>query len=345
MTPGPSLTQDWSAFRWIVANASRNGFGTAKTVSAGIGLGTRLACMSVGRYLRGGGTLVRNHIRTSVERTKPHRVRLRIEARERSDQLATTLGQLGTQVSTRLLLYPHRAETIRVPAPLEVGGRVFDVVDDLVAYTGLDRTLVESLIRREPDSFRAEWQMLPPRLRQDRWYYLSSRTYIFANAVHVHESTRLLDAIFELAPPPACILDFGGGTGNLALALAGRGYDVTYRELSALQKDFVRFRVAKHALESSFEILDDWSPLPHDRFDLVCALDVLEHLPDLKTELTERLLPSIRSGGHLLESSPFIRNLSNPMHHEDDVNLSMFLQERGFVLIRDDVGGRAWRRV
>jgi 2-polyprenyl-3-methyl-5-hydroxy-6-metoxy-1,4-benzoquinol methylase len=90
---------------------------------------------------------------------------------------------------------------------------------------------------------------------------------------------------------------------------------VDFVERSALQKDFVRFRIEKHGLQDRIRVLDQWTPLAPGAYDAVCAIDVLEHLESLE-EILANLLQSIRPGGVLAELSPFVRNTSNPMHHE-----------------------------
>jgi 2-polyprenyl-3-methyl-5-hydroxy-6-metoxy-1,4-benzoquinol methylase len=199
------------------------------------------------------------------------------------------------------------------------------------------------LIQRRHESFRSEWHALPGALRDDHWYYLSSRLYLFANAIHLHEDATTLAAIETIAAPGARVLDFGGGTGNLALALAAADRQVAYVELSALQKDFLRFRLAKHGLTEAVEVVDWWANPPAARYDVVIALDVLEHLPDVAETLTTRLLPALRRGGALLEASPFVRNISNPMHHEDGAVLEETLAAYGAVQERETAGLRIWR--
>jgi len=231
-----------------------------------------------------------------------------------------------------------------VPAPLECGDRSFDVRDDLAAYTGLPLNEVDRLLQRRTDSFRAEWYLTPPAVRRDEWFYRSSLTYLFGNAVHVHEQPELLATILGHTGSNGRALDFGGGTGNLALGLAAGGLTVDFLERSALQKDFVAFRLHRHGLGDSVRVLDDWEPLDPGAYDAVCALDVLEHLEHLDETLHDNLLPSIRSGGLLIESSPFVRNVSNPMHHEH-AQLDELLRREGFVLETEDALCRVWRRL
>jgi hypothetical protein len=258
----------------------------------------------------------------------------------RDAALVSTGGALG-RLGRRLTLRPHLQEVITPPTPFELNGIRFDVAADLAEYTGLPAPTVDALLRRRLDSFRAEWYLTPSDLRVDDWYYRATTTYLFGNAAH--DPTWLVNTIEKNCGDSGHALDFGGGTGNLALALAGKGWTVDYLERSALQKDFVRFRVDRRAFGDRVRILDDWHRLRSDAYDLVCALDVLEHVADLEFLLSEELLPAIRIGGSLVESSPFVRSLSNPMHHEHE-GLESILEVARFALVVDQPECRIWRR-
>jgi len=242
-----------------------------------------------------------------------------------------------------LIARAFRQETCPVPAATVSGALTIDVVDDLVAYTQLSRQVVERLIsRREPLSFRSEWYGTPPELRADHWYYLASKSYLFGNASHF-TGTHELDLIAAAIPDGSTILDFGGGTGSLALALVARGHRVWVDELNALQRDFLRFRVDRHGLADRLTVVDPWTDVPAAAFDAVTAFDVFEHMPDGRVVLEQRLLPALRETGVLVEDSPFVRNASNPMHHAD-WGLAGVLESRGFAVVRREGHARVWAR-
>jgi hypothetical protein len=267
--------------------------------------------------------------------------RARIAASEGRDSLVASSGAALGHAGRRAVLWLHRREDIELPPPIEIGERRFDVAADLVDYTGLSPNEVRGLLERKSDSFRAEWFLASPEHRADEWFYRASSMYLFGNAVH--DPSPVLDLLESNTVKPGRALEFGGGTGNLALALAGSGWSVDYLEHSALQKDFVAFRAERYQLSEHIRILHDWHRLAADAYDLVCAMDVFEHIEQMDTLLTGQLLPAIRQGGVLIESSPFVRTLSNPMHHEHR-GLDPLLQSEGFVLRDETDEGRLWKR-
>jgi SAM-dependent methyltransferase len=267
----------------------------------------------------------------------------RIGASERQADALVAVGSVLGRAARRLLLRVHADERIPLPQPLVVAGTSFDVLDDLQAYTGLPDPVVAGLVQRRLDSFRAEWFLAPEELRADDWYYRATSAYLFGNAVHLHGADALVRLIEQEQPTSRRALDFGGGTGNLALALAALGWSVDHLERSALQKDFTRFRLTRYALEGRVTVLDDWEPLERDAYDLICAIDVLEHVHDLNGVVLDRLLPALRRDGTFVEASPFHRTLSNPMHHEH-THLDELLGSAGLTLAEVRDGYRVWRQ-
>jgi hypothetical protein len=61
-----------------------------------------------------------------------------------------------------------------------------------------------------------------------------------------------------------------------------------------------------------------------------CAFDVLQHVGQLGDILESQIVPSLSAGGVLVESSPFSRTISNPMHHEDEIGFDASLRRLGF---------------
>ena len=262
---------------------------------------------------------------------------------ERAELTAVRLGAGLVRGGTSFLLFPHRSEVVELPIPLAIGGFTFDVIADLESYTGLNRSQVIALVQRRIETFRTEWHAFPAPIRQDLWYYRTSRLYLFANAVHIHDTPDLLELIVRSAQRGRRVLEFGGGTGNLSLALAAHGFEVDYSDVSAIQKDFVRFRAARHGLQDRVRILDDWDGLPRSTYGTICALDVLEHLPDLRSTLETQILAALAPRGVLIEQSPFVQGVSNPMHHLDEHGLDSILRAHGLEVTTEHPLGRVWQ--
>jgi SAM-dependent methyltransferase len=188
------------------------------------------------------------------------------------------------------------------PEPKYVKDPKFNIQEDLKEYTGLPETTITEMLRRPKDMcFTDEWQSTPEQLRHDQWFYLSSKFYLFANAIHKHApGCGILDPITfqSLAPSQSHVLDYAGGTGNCALSMASLGYVAHYRELSALQANFVRFRASKYKLP--VVVHDWWAPLPDNFFAFVC-FDSIGHVVDQKKELL-RMIQALKQGGQLFLS-------------------------------------------
>lgn len=178
----------------------------------------------------------------------------------------------------------------------------FNIKQDLVEFTGLAGDTVEDLLGRPAGMcFMDEWSATPLPLRHDHWYYLSSSFYLFANAVHKHAPGcgLLKPQDFQgMVPRGAHVLDYAGGTGNCALSMASLGYVVHYRDLSALQAAFVRYRAGKYNLP--IVVHEWWEPLPDDFFAFIC-FDSIGHVVDQKKELTT-MTRALKKGGKLFLS-------------------------------------------
>jgi len=239
-----------------------------------------------------------------------------------------------------------RSDTRDLPAVVEGGGTSIDIIDDLIKFTGLSRTVVQANVAsHEHISFRSEWYSTPPELRADHWFYLSSKAYLFGNASHFPPGGPVTKLVEELVPRSGLVWDFGAGSGQLTMRLLASGYQVAASELNALQLEFLRFRARLHSPLtdglSLFHAGDQGGP---KECDAVVAVDVLEHLSSPQQTLEDIILPSLNASGILIEDSPFVTNVSNPMHH-GDFGFAEFMAGQGFRVVAEGEGVlRAWSR-
>ena len=126
--------------------------------------------------------------------------------------------------------------------------------------------------------------------------------------------------------PPARVLEIGFGTGTLLRYLQARGFDCWGIERRGVHDAAL---VAEGITVVSGNVAD----LPPAHFDLVCAMDVLEHLekPDILAMLAA-IRTVLKPGGRLLArfpngASPFgLMNQSADLTHLTTLSIASFAQ-------------------
>ena len=101
-----------------------------------------------------------------------------------------------------------------------------------------------------------------------------------------HEDT--ISAIKELVPPPALLLDFGCGLGKFMAHASKQGYQCEGYELSDFARTFARGTGAT--------VYDSLEAIPSGKYDIVTAVEVLEHCHSPRTVL-EAISRSLKPGG------------------------------------------------
>lgn len=123
-------------------------------------------------------------------------------------------------------------------------------------------------------------------------------------------------AIGARVAPPASILDFGCGTGEITRALAAGGYAVAGCDLSPAMVAAARSRTP--AGGPTYVVLDAGRlpllPFADAQFDAVLSSSVFEYLPDAAAQLRE-LRRVLRPGGWLVATVPDPRH---PLRADED---------------------------
>lgn len=133
------------------------------------------------------------------------------------------------------------------------------------------------------------------------------------------------------------VLDFGCGSGVMLPYLSQISSQVTAMDVDLLPLE----RVQKHIpLAANVEVKDaaknGISDLPKNSFDLIIALDVLEHVKDLPRTLNE-LLALLKQGGQLIVSGPTENILYRIGRKVAGSEYSGAYHERGIAEIKNEL--------
>lgn len=131
------------------------------------------------------------------------------------------------------------------------------------------------------------------------------------------------------------ILDFGGGTGLLALPLAKQAKSVTLVDISEKMLEQARLKAEQQDIKNIQFLEQDLLEKPlKQEFDLIVVCRVLHHMPDLDTALS-RFHQHLKEDGQLLLAD-FTKTEAN--HHGFELaELEKQLIEHGFSSVHSQI--------
>lgn len=156
----------------------------------------------------------------------------------------------------------------------------------------------------------------------------------------VDRARKVADLVASRVPilAHARVLEVGAGTGLLGFALRDRAAHVTMadssEEMLAVAREKLRAQGPCNVDVIALDLVE--GPLPAERFDVVCALLVLHHVPDTEA-LLRRLHRALEPGGYLClsdldaEDGSFHGHGNVPHEGFDRARLAEAMQRAGFV--------------
>ena len=174
----------------------------------------------------------------------------------------------------------------------------------------------------------------PQTLDEIRRFYSETTEYLF-DLAHWNASNSFKEVINYLPQVDGLkVLDFGGGIGSLALLLHKRGADVDYLDLPGLFTEFAKFR--SNGRINFIDSLEDKS----EAYDLIAAIDVFEHLPDLLEQLN-MLAQALKPDGILFFHNNFGQLDLYPQHIDWSQKWPGLLARAG---LREEIPGKTAKR-
>ncbi|MET0291986.1 MAG: bifunctional 2-polyprenyl-6-hydroxyphenol methylase/3-demethylubiquinol 3-O-methyltransferase UbiG [Steroidobacteraceae bacterium] len=148
------------------------------------------------------------------------------------------------------------------------------------------------------DAEVAKFDTLAPRFWDEQGEFKPLHRLNPVRAAYVAERCGRTDGLAGLR-----VLDVGCGGGLLCEALAARGATVTGIDLSPGMIEVARLHAAERGVRISYQVAEAASLLDADEpFDVVCCMEMLEHVPDAGLVLGQ-LGRLVRPGGHLVVST------------------------------------------
>jgi 2-polyprenyl-6-hydroxyphenyl methylase/3-demethylubiquinone-9 3-methyltransferase len=130
----------------------------------------------------------------------------------------------------------------------------------------------------------------------ERWYHAQDTPIALLRAEARHRNPWLADEITRVLGPASCrVLDLGCGAGFLANYLAARGHAVT--GIDTTPENLVVARAHDVTRSARYDVADACAlPYANASFDVVCAMDLLEHVAE-PAKLIDEVGRVLRPGG------------------------------------------------
>lgn len=193
--------------------------------------------------------------------------------------------------------------------------------NELSEFTGMSPEQVSDRCFISTDLVAEQYkQDIIERGEDPKKFYKENKNYIF-DLINWHvqykiiSDMELINDIKNKYPTAKKILDYGSGCGQNAIMLADAGYDVSMVDYEGYTFDFAKFRTKKRGLNIKY--YDVEKPID-DKFDIILAFDVLEHVPDDQFKDTINRLKSLKQNGCKIFTSVSFgnQNGTHPMHYE-----------------------------
>ena len=206
-----------------------------------------------------------------------------------------------------------------------------ELMVDLGKFTGkTEEELVQKLMMGQR-LMRDEWNKKNPKNYEAiKKFYKETENYLY-DLSHWHFTGCRQQDIEKTAKivllKPKNVLDFGCGIGQPAIMIARKGIDVTLADLKSKTLDFAKYRFETHKLKYKTWETDIEDMPPDKKYDVILALDVLEHLPRYILKIyVEKIIKLKHKNTKIITALTYGKSLEHPMHENMDVDTMKIIQ-------------------
>lgn len=222
-----------------------------------------------------------------------------------------------------------------------------DTINQLLAFTSEPQAVIEDLLLNSTGMLAKSWHQKNPQGKAaiEEWYRENSPYYIYDLAQFHLAYKHIVFSLDIMSIAKGRVLDYGAGIGDLALALAAQGLDVTYFDVKGRSQAYALWQAEYRKLPVTFS--STHAEIADKQFDSIILLDVLEHLIDPQ-EVLDFLIQRLAPRGYLLVSAYFGATKAHPMHLDHNMDVGSYLKSNGLKdaksLMLKCLGSEAIRR-
>jgi FMN phosphatase YigB (HAD superfamily)/SAM-dependent methyltransferase len=232
---------------------------------------------------------------------------------------------------------------------IENDAYAISLISELAEFTNSKFEDTFEKILNGPLIVREEWiEKWPTTEEEVNKFYKENTSYVYdLSLVYLHKNWRDQNkeiVSYVVKNNFSTAMDFGSGIGQLALELSEAGIDVSCVDVSEYLLKYLRFRADKRGKKIKL-----YKEIPNEKFDIVIATDVLEHL--WKPEEVLNKLCSHANKAIAITFRPFrMEDVLHPMHLQRNAEkkkiFDSILSSNGFFLEASGLprGLEIWRK-
>lgn len=225
------------------------------------------------------------------------------------------------------------------------------IVSELAQYFDLPQNIVITTCMNATEQLAGEWRKRGPQTKEEieKFYIdVASQIYPFElmwyHSMHFERTS--LDALigmkYALKLRYRKYLDFGCGVGSHGIVFKKNGFDVTLYDISTALLDFTQWRFKIRGLDTI--VINSEIEIPKNYFEMINAMDVLEHVPD-PVRILRLLNSSLIIGGILCITIPEMPEPEHPLHvsyYSKEIKEAM--DRMGLLMIEKVWNGRIYQK-